>query len=160
MNSDKRLLLVIIVVLAGLFLIAIGLVVYFQKGLQTKINKTILPQLEDVQTAIQISQRDAAFMANVQQIVDAHLTDSDLNVEYLSTELQLDRTQVFRRIKNITGKGPMEYIRERKLLRADELLRTTDKTVRQVAMELGFASPGYFTKYYKQYFDHLPSKRE
>lgn len=160
MNSDKRLLLVIIVVLTGLFLLAIGMVVYFQKRLQTKINKTILPQLEDVQSAIQISQRDAAFMANVQQIVDAHLTDSDLNVEFLSTELQLDRTQVFRRIKSITGKGPMEYIRERKLLRADELLRTTDKTVRQVAMELGFASPGYFTKYYKQYFGHLPSKRE
>ena len=159
MESNKTLLLTVICVLAALFLLAIGSVIVIQRRMQRKITGTILPQLEDVQEVLQISQRDAAFMENVQQIVDEHLSDPELNVEYLSSTLQLDRTQVFRRIKNITGKGPLDYIRERKLLRADELLRTTDKTVRQVAFELGFASPGYFSKYYKQYFGHLPSQR-
>lgn len=156
----KRLLLSVIVILSILFLAAILTVLLIQRSMQTKINQTILPQLEDVHEVLQISHRDAAFMENVQRIVDDHLTNPDLNVEYLSATLHLDRTQVYRRIKTITGKGPMEYIRERRLIRADELLQTTDKTIRQVALELGFASPGYFSKYYKQYFGHLPSERE
>ena len=94
----------------------------------------------------------------MRQIVDSHLTDPKLNVEYLATALQLDRTQVFRRVKSVTGKGPAEYIREQRLIRADEQLRTTDKSIRQIAYELCFSSPGYFSKYYKEYFGHLPSE--
>ena len=100
-----------------------------------------------------------AFGERLKQIVDDHLTDPDLNVEFLSGKLALSRTQIFRRVKTITGKGPLDYIRERRLLRADELLRTTDMTVQQVSLELCFSSPGYFTKCYKEYFGHLPSTR-
>ena len=159
MHSNKRLLFAVIIILAVLFLIAILFLVVMQRNIHKEINKTILPQLEDVQEALQINHRDAAFVENIRRIVDEHLTDPNLNVEFLSATLQLDRSQVFRRLKTITGKGPMEFIRERRLLRADELLHTTDKTVRQIAMELCFANPGYFSKYYKQYFGHLPGSR-
>jgi AraC-like DNA-binding protein len=91
--------------------------------------------------------------------VDDYLKDPNLNVEFLGGKLQLSRTQLFRRVKAVAGKGPLDYIRERRLIRADELLRTTDMTVQQVSMELCFSSPGYFTKCYKEYFGHLPSSR-
>ena len=135
MESNKTLLLTVICVLAALFLLAIGSVIVIQRRMQRKITGTILPQLENVQEVLQISQRDAAFMENVQQIVDEHLSDPELNVEYLSSTLQLDRTQVFRRVKAVAGKGPLDYL------------------------ELCFSSPGYFTKCYKEYFGHLPSAR-
>jgi AraC-like DNA-binding protein len=153
------LLLGIIAVLALLFLLVLGFVIAIQRNMRAKITSEIIPQLEDVKEAIQLSNRDAAFMENIRQIVDDNLTNPELNVEFLSSALQLDRTQVFRRLKTITGKGPLDYIRERRLIRADKLLNSTDMTVRQVAYELRFASPGYFSKYYKQYFGHLPSKR-
>ena len=158
-RMDRLILIIAFIVVAILFLLAIMYVVYIQSKMQTKINKTILPQLEDVQEAIQLSHRDAAFAERIKQIVDEHLTDPKLNVEYLASALQLDRTQVFRRVKTVTGKGPLEYIRERRLIRADEQLRTTDKSIRQIANELCFSSPGYFSKYYKEYFGHLPSTR-
>ena len=84
---------------------------------------------------------------------------TDYNVEFLGGQLALSRTQIFRRVKTITGKGPLDYIRERRLIRADELLRTTDMTIQQVALQLCFSSPGYFTKCYKEQFGHLPSQR-
>ena len=159
MKEGKHLMLFVIVFLSVLFLAAIVCLLFMLRSMRAEIKSEIIPQLEDVREAIQLNARDAAFMDTIQRIVDEHLTDPNLNVEFLSATLQLDRTQVFRRLKMISGKGPQEYIRERRLIRADELLRTTDKTVRQIALELCFASPGYFSKYYKQYFGHLPSKR-
>ena len=155
---DRNLLIIAFIVVSALLLLALLYVLYWQTMMQTKINRTIR-QVEDVQEAIQLNHRDAAFAERIRQIVDSHLTDPKLNVEYLATALQLDRTQVFRRVKSVTGKGPAEYIREQRLIRADEQLRTTDKSIRQIANELCFSSPGYFSKYYKDYFGHLPSEQ-
>ena len=154
--------IVLIAVLAVLLLLLCQVIWYLyhkQRTIQQEIRKEILPQLEEMQEAIQLSHRDVAFGERMKQIVDDHLTDPNLNVEYLGSALSLSRTQVFRRVKTVTGKGPLDYIRERRLLRAEELLRTTDMTIQQVALELCFSSPGYFSKCYKDYFGHLPSER-
>ena len=153
----------LVIVLCGVALFAMLIsafvyIVFKQRRLQKEIKTDILPQLEEVQEAI-ISQRDAAFTERMKQVVEEHLTDPNLNVENLGSMLQLSRTQVYRRVKSVTGKGPLDYIRERRLIKADELLRTTDMTVQQVAIQFCFSSPGYFTKCYKDYFGHLPSER-
>ena len=142
-----------------LFLAVIIRILFKQQLLQRELSDNVVPQLENVQDALQLSRKDEIFAARLQQIVDEHLTDPNMNVEYLGSMLQLGRTQVFRRVKAITGKGPLDYIRERRLIRADELLHTTDMTIQQVALEMCFSSPGYFTKCYKNYFGHLPSER-
>ena len=158
-KNGKTIFIVSTVLVGILFLLALGFLLYSQRTLKKEIKREILPQLEEVQEAIQLSHRDVAFGERMKQIVEDHLTDPNLNVEYLGSALGLSRTQIFRRVKTITGKGPLDYIRERRLIRADELLRTTDMTVQQVALELCFSSPGYFTKCYKEYFGHLPSVR-
>ncbi len=162
MKFERTVLIVVIVLVGLLFVVALGILLWMQTRLKTEIRKQILPQLEEVEQTletIQLSQRDIAFNERMKQIVDDHLTDPNLNVEYLGSALQMSRTQIFRRVKTVTGKGPLDYIRERRLLRADELLRTTDMTIQQVALELCFSSPGYFTKCYKEYFGKLPSER-
>ncbi len=159
LRFDRVVLILFVVFFFILFVITLAYVFIKQRKIQTKIKHDIIPQLEEVQEAIQLSRRDVAFAERMKQIVEDHLTDPNLNVEYLGSELALSRTQIFRRVKTITGKGPLDYIRERRLIRADELLRTTDMTVQQVSMELCFSSPGYFTKCYKEYFGHLPSER-
>ena len=142
-----------------LLVVSLFFILFNQQRMQKEIRRDILPQLEEVQEAIQLNHRDVAFAERMKQIVSEHLTDPNLNVEYLGSALQLSRTQIFRRVKTITGKGPLEYIREQRLLRADELLCTTDMTVQQVAMEHCFSNPGYFSKCYKDYFGYLPSER-
>ena len=158
-QSGRLVIIISVVLVCILFIIVLSFLIYSQGSLKKEIKREIIPQLEEVQEAIQLSRRDVAFGERMKQIVEDHLTDPDLNVEFLGSELALSRTQIFRRVKTITGKGPLDYIRERRLIRADELLRTTDMTVQQVSMELCFSSPGYFTKCYKEYFGHLPSSR-
>ena len=142
-----------------LLIIVLAYIIRTQLKMQTEIKSDILPQLEEVQEAIQVNRKDEAFAERMKQIVEDHLSDPNLNVEYLGTMLQLSRTQLFRRVKSVTGKGPLEYIRERRLIKADQLLHTTDKTIQQISLELCFSNPGYFTKCYKEYFGHLPSER-
>ncbi len=158
-NNSRFGLVVVIVVVCLLFLLALVALMYMLYGMRREIKREILPQLEEVQEAIQLSQRDIAFSERMKQVVNDHLTDPNLTVEFLGSALALSRTQIFRRVKAVTGKGPLDYIRERRLLRADELLKTTDMTIQQVATELCFSSPGYFTKCYKTQFGHLPSER-
>ena len=155
-----RTMLIASLVLVGVFFfLALGFLIYSQRKINKEIKRDILPQLEEVQEAIQLNHKDVAFGERLKQIVEDHLSDPNLNVEFLGAQLALSRTQIFRRVKTITGKGPLDYIRERRLIRADELLRTTDMTIQQVALELCFSSPGYFTKCYKEQFGHLPSQR-
>lgn len=156
---DRLVLILFVVFFFILFLITLSYVFIKQRRLQKEIKHDIIPQLENMQEAIQLSKKDEVFAERLGQIVDDYLTDPDLNVEFLGSKLQLSRTQLFRRVKTVTGKGPLDYIRERRLVRADELLRTTDMTIQQVSLELCFSSPGYFTKCYKEYFGHLPSVR-
>ena len=157
---DRILMVIGLIIFFLLFLAAVAYIVLRQTRLQTEIKRDILPQLEEVQEAMQLSRKDEAFIERLNQIIDEHLSDPDLTVENLGSMLQLSRTQIFRRVKAITGLGPLEYIRERRLIRADELLQTTDKTIQQVALEFCFNSPGYFSKCYKDYFGHLPSERK
>ena len=156
---DRVVLTLFVVFFFILFVITLAYVFIKQRRMQTEIKHDIIPQLEDMQEAIQLSKKDEAFAERLRQVVDDYLTDPNLTVEFLGSKLQLSRTQLFRRVKAVAGKGPLDYIRERRLARADELLRTTDMTIQQVALELCFSSPGYFTKCYKEYFGHLPSAR-
>ena len=159
LRFDRFILILFVFFFFTLFIITLGYIFVKQRKIQTEINHDIIPQLENMQEAIQLSKKDEAFAERLRQVVDDYLTDPNLNVEFLGGKLQLSRTQLFRRVKAVAGKGPLDYIRERRLLRADELLRTTDMTIQQVALELCFSSPGYFTKCYKEYFGHLPSTR-
>jgi ABC-type sugar transport system substrate-binding protein/AraC-like DNA-binding protein len=159
LRLDRFILVLCVVFFFILFILALGYILFKQRKLQTEIKHDIIPQLENMQEAIQLNRKDEAFAERLRQIVDDCLTDPNLSVESLGSRLQLSRTQLFRRVKTVAGKGPLDYIRERRLIRADELLRTTDMTIQQVALELCFSSPGYFTKCYKNYFGHLPSVR-
>ena len=159
LQFDRFMLILSVVFFFTLFIITLGYIFVKQRKIQTEIKHDIIPQLENMQEAIQLSKKDEAFAERLRQAVDDYLTDPNLTVEFLGGKLQLSRTQLFRRVKAVAGKGPLDYIRERRLIRADELLRTTDMTIQQVALELCFSSPGYFTKCYKEYFGHLPSAR-
>lgn len=143
-----------------LFVLFMIYLLFTHRQLSYQIQEEVVPQMEDVMHKMKLSSRDVAFVERLQQLVDSNLANPDLTVEYLGSELSLSRTQAFRRIKSVTGKSPLEYIRERRLARANELLSTTDMTVQQVANHLCFSSPSYFSKCYKEMFSVSPSTRQ
>lgn len=101
---------------------------------------------------------DSRFMADFNRIVMSKMADSGLSVEDVSGELGLSRVQMYRKVKALTGSTPVELIRIMRLKRADRLLKQGGRTVSEVSYEVGFSSPSYFTKCFKDYFNRLPSE--
>lgn len=101
---------------------------------------------------------DTQFVANFRRCLNNHLADSELNVETLASELSLSRVQLYRKVKQLTGSSPVEIIRITRLKAAEQMLRTTSKTVSEISYDVGFSSPSYFTKCFKDYFGHLPNE--
>ena len=117
--------------------------------------KNIYAQGETDET--QPESMDKHFMNEFRAKVNEHLADPALNVETLSAELGLSRVQMYRKVKALTGSTPVELIRITRLKRADKLLKAGGHTVSEVSYEVGFSSPSYFSKCYKDYFGHTPN---
>lgn len=96
------------------------------------------------------------FITRFKEVVEARLTDSDISVEDLAADMNLSRVQLYRKVKSVTGSSPVELLRTARLNRAYQLLLTTDKSVSEVAYDVGFTAPSYFTKCFKEEYGMVP----
>ena len=96
------------------------------------------------------------FITRFREAVETRLADSDISVEDLAADLNLSRVQLYRKVKAVTGSSPVELLRTARLKRAYQLLLTTDKSVSEVAYDVGFTAPSYFTKCFKDEYGMLP----
>lgn len=104
------------------------------------------------------NETDRTFAAQLRKIIQDHLSDNEFNVERIGDEIGLSRVQLYRKVKALTGYSPVEMLRKARLTRARHLLRTTEKTVSEVAYAVGFSTPSYFSKCYKDEFGESPKK--
>lgn len=102
-------------------------------------------------------QMEDAFLAKVRGVVEARLSDPDLEMPQLERALMMSRSQIFRKIKALTGKSPSIYIRSIRLARAQTMLRNTALTVSEIAYDTGFSSPQYFSDTFLEEFGVRPS---
>ncbi len=97
------------------------------------------------------------FVERFQALIEKELGNSDLSVEDLGAQMGLSRVQLYRKIKALTNYTPIELLRILRLKRASSLLASTEKSISEITYEVGFTSPSYFTKCYKEYFGESPS---
>lgn len=101
---------------------------------------------------------DSRFMADFGRVVRERMSDSSLSVETISSALGLSRVQMYRKVKQLTGQSPVEIIRVTRLKKAERLLKTTQMTVSEISYDVGFSSPSYFSKCFKDYFGVQPGE--
>ncbi|MEL6944465.1 MAG: AraC family transcriptional regulator, partial [Bacteroidota bacterium] len=101
---------------------------------------------------------DDIFLQKVGEIVQANLSDENFTVEKLGRTLRLDRTQLFRKLKALTGENPSHFIRTTRLKIAYQLLENQTATVAEIAFQVGFSNPSYFSRSFKQYFGKTPGE--
>lgn len=101
---------------------------------------------------------DAAFVERVRGVVHAHLADETLNVEVLAGEVGLSRTQLYRRLKALTGQTPTDFIRTVRLAEAAHLLAHQAGTVSEVAYGVGFNSIAHFSRAFRAAYGMPPSE--
>ena len=96
------------------------------------------------------------FITRFKEAVEARLADSDISVEDLAADMNLSRVQLYRKVKAVTGSSPVELLRTARLNRGYQLLLTTDLSISEVAYQVGFTAPSYFTKCFKEEYGMLP----
>lgn len=105
-----------------------------------------------------ICDMDKDFVERFKSLIEAKMGDSELNVEDLGKEMGLSRVQLYRKIKSLTNFAPNELLRMARLKKAASLLASSDMTIAEVGYEVGFTSPSYFTKCYKEQFGESPTE--
>jgi len=101
--------------------------------------------------------KESSFLLKVKDIVENKLGDESFGVLQLCHALHLSRMQVHRKLKAVCDKSTAQLIREMRLQKAHQLLKTTDSTIAEVAYTVGFADPNYFSKVFAAFFGYLPS---
>ena len=99
-----------------------------------------------------------AFISQFKKIVEERLSDSNLSVEDLAADMGLSRVQLYRKVKALTGSTPIDLLRKARLAQARRLLQESTLSVSEIAYQVGFASPSYFTKCYKDEFGTAPGE--
>ncbi|MBQ2333477.1 MAG: substrate-binding domain-containing protein [Prevotella sp.] len=102
--------------------------------------------------------RENAFISRFKKVVEERMTDSELSVETIGSELGLSRVQLYRKVKALTGSSPVDLLRKARLNKAQQLLQATDLSVSEIAYQVGFTSPSYFTKCYKDEYGKVPGE--
>ena len=100
---------------------------------------------------------DKDFVERFKSLIEEKMGDSGLNVEDLGKDMGLSRVQLYRKIKSLTNYSPNELLRIARLKKAASLLASSDMTVAEIGYEVGFSSPSYFTKCYKEQFGESPT---
>ncbi|MBX5437923.1 MAG: helix-turn-helix domain-containing protein [Thermoflavifilum sp.] len=116
------------------------------------------PSVDLTPPMVQMPPEDEQFLEKARKAVEKHLQDPGFSVTKFSQELYMSRAALYKRIVALTGKSPLEFIRRIRLEHARQLLAHSRMTVSEVAYSVGFNNPKYFTRYFKEAFQILPSE--
>lgn len=121
---------------------------------QSARNKIVELAIDDVV----VTDRDEEFMKSVMAWLGDNIENSDLTIDRLASHLGLGRTTMYNKLKSLTGKSPVELIKEYRITKARMLLRTGQFAVSEVAYKVGFSDPGYFSRCFREQFHMSPAE--
>ena len=118
--------------------------------------KLLLDGKQNEESKEKISTPDKIFIDNLKEAIKKNMSNPNLRMDDLGDEIGLSRVQMYRKVKVLTGLSPTELLRQMRLQRAAALLSSTTKTVAEIAFEVGFNTPGYFSKCFKEQYGKQP----
>ncbi len=126
---------------------------------QRQLLKNLYQGSKEAETEISeahLEDRDKQFLKQLQAIILKNLSDSEFGVENMGQQIGLSRVQLYRKVKAMTGSSVVDLLRKARLAKARRLLETRSMSVSEVAYEVGFSAPSYFTKCFKDEYGMLP----
>lgn len=125
--------------------------------LSQREKQEITEEIEEVEERGRTPQEEA-FVQRLAGVIEKRMADSQLSVDQLAAEMNLGRVQLYRRTKALTGQSPNEMLRHTRLQRARSLLLEGRRNISEAAYDVGFTSPSYFAKCYKDLFGENPTE--
>lgn len=101
---------------------------------------------------------DKLFLQKFVALLESSYTNSDVSIEKLSEQLGVSRVQLYRKIKQISGLTPVDYLRNFRMVKGVNLLEEHRYSISEIAYQTGFSSPAYFTKCFRDIFNMTPSE--
>ena len=125
-----------------------------RKALRNRYSTELVLEAKD----IAITPTDEIFLTRLQKVIDEHLSDSEFNAEFFCREVGMSRMQLHRKLQAYTGLSTTEFIRSQRLKQALHLLKSSELSVSEVAYTVGFNTPSYFIKCFKETYKKTPSE--
>jgi signal transduction histidine kinase/ligand-binding sensor domain-containing protein/DNA-binding response OmpR family regulator len=126
--------------------------------MQQTLKKTYQKQVEIQAQGLNIVSEDDKFIKNTLACIEENITNPNFSVEELSRQMSLSRVSLYKRLLTLTGKTPVDCIRTIRLKRAVQLLEKSKLSIANVAYEVGYNNPTYFSKVFKEEYGMLPSE--
>lgn len=127
-------------------------------NLNQRLKVTFSKQIQMIVPEMEVRSADEQLLSDISLFIEERLNDSQFSVEALSKHLHMSRTSLYHKIFELTGQPPIDYVRAIKLQKAASLLECSNYTIREIAFMTGFATPGYFSKLFKERYDLSPSE--
>ena len=120
---------------------------------EVRVADAAMPESNEVSVA----GLDNEFYSKFVELVEQEMSDPNLTVDSIARRMGLGRTQFYRKLKALTNYSPVELLRNMRLAKARSLLTATDRSVSEIAYEVGFSTPAYFGKCYKDRYNETPT---
>ena len=127
--------------------------ILLRKKMLSKFEKTGIDRLLNKN----VKNSETKFLNKIITVVHNHITQTDFGHAQLALKLHLSESQLYRKLKATSGKSTAVFIRSIRLQKGKELIQTTNKTISEVAYDVGFNDPSYFSRAFKEEFGHAPS---
>jgi len=138
-------------------LLKVNNILSFQNKLKYKYTNFILRNDNNIDVSFDINDK---LLLELKKVLEENYTDCNFNVDAFADILNISRVQLYRKVKSLTNQTTTEFIRNYRLEKAKELIKNKNFTVAQVAIQVGFSHPSYFTESFKKYFGTVPSNIE
>jgi len=104
-----------------------------------------------------LSAIDEKFMSRIMAVIEEHLSEENFSIEEFGKDVGMSRSQIHRKLKALTGKSTSVYLRSVRLARAKQMIEDKIATISEISYMVGFSSPAYFSRCYKDEFGNPPS---
>ncbi|MBM6991695.1 MAG: helix-turn-helix domain-containing protein [Prevotella sp.] len=129
---------------------------YARYQLKLKNDIYIQSRIAAFKKSFYMEQQDLQFLEHAKKVVEQNLTNADFDIDLFAEQMRMSHSAFFKRIKQLTGSSPSDYIKEFKLTHALELLKSTSLSVGDVAYKSGFSDAGYFGKCFRKKYGMSP----
>ncbi len=106
---------------------------------------------------VQIGHLDQKFLDRVMKVIDEHISEEEFSIEEFGKDVGMSRSQMHRKLKALTGKSTSLYLRTVRLAKAKKMIEAKQATISEIAYQVGFASPAYFSRCFREEFGYAPS---
>ena len=127
-------------------------------NLNHRLKVAFSKQIQMIVPEMEVQSTDEKLLNDISTFIEERLNDPDFSIEDLSKHLRMSRSSLYNKMFELTGQPPIDYVRAIKLQKAASLLENSHYTVREIAFMTGFATPGYFSKLFKEKYNLSPSE--